>query len=95
MLNENKSAIYVKGEEGDPVEEKTVFLPEVRDSYKYLGLEQAERDVLVNYDVIKGKTIDQIRKITEITLTSKQKTNLYNTTVVKTARRNGYQMIGG
>ncbi|KAG5874111.1 hypothetical protein JTB14_015031 [Gonioctena quinquepunctata] len=63
-LNEGKCEIYTcNGMQFQEEEDDTPFLPEVREGYTYLGLDQLERDTSRNLENIKTK---MITKTTEI-----------------------------
>lgn len=86
FLNDTKCGVYCKGVIQDEENENDVpFLPEVREGYKYLGLEQLERDTTKNLESIKEKITNKTRTIFSSKLTSHQKIKLFNCTVIPAA----------
>lgn len=87
-LNQTKSGMFVGRHGGDEDEEGTqdpveqMFLPEVRDAYKYLGIYQLERDTAKNVHLVKVKIMELTRKIFSSDLAVAQKARLYNTAAV-------------
>lgn len=58
------------------------FLPEIREKYKYLGLEQLDTDSKDNYDNITKKMEETVGKIMRSELSASQKITLLNTTAI-------------
>ncbi|XP_044750696.1 uncharacterized protein LOC123311016 [Coccinella septempunctata] len=86
VLNENKCGFYSGGRQvQDGEDEEPSFLPEVRRGYKYLGLEQLERDTKNNFETIEEKIKQLTSKICKSQLTTGQKAKLFNSTVVSSA----------
>ncbi|XP_044750656.1 uncharacterized protein LOC123310991 [Coccinella septempunctata] len=80
-LNREKCGMYSRVTE--PIEEEeTPFLPAVRNGYKYLGIEQLERDINTNYETVKAKAIQTTEQIFKSPLTTPQKAQLFNSTVI-------------
>lgn len=75
------------GEEGDEdlSRDEAVFLPEVREGYKYLGITQLERDTGVNGPRIQAKIMDEVQRVLASNLAVPQKVQLLNTAVVPAA----------
>lgn len=54
-LNRDKCGQYVRTAQIDDAGDQAPFLPQIRDGYKYLGLEQLEQDSLVHFKKIEEK----------------------------------------
>ncbi|XP_044750655.1 uncharacterized protein LOC123310990 [Coccinella septempunctata] len=82
-LNTAKCGIYSRDATHGPHEEiNTPFLPLVKEGYKYLGLEQLERDTAGNFEKAQEKLEESIDTILQSDLTTTQKVYLINSTAV-------------
>ncbi|KAG5885755.1 hypothetical protein JTB14_033868 [Gonioctena quinquepunctata] len=82
-LNERKYGIYTRNDmQFQEEEDDNPFLPEVREGYTYLGLDQLERDKSRNLENIKTKIITKTTKIFESRLTTRQKIELFNSIII-------------
>ncbi|XP_045470576.1 uncharacterized protein LOC123677890 [Harmonia axyridis] len=80
-LNTEKCGMYSRVTE--PIkEEETPFLPAVRNGYKYLGIEQLERDTTTNFETVSMKAIQTTEQIFKSSLTTPQRAHLFNSTVI-------------
>lgn len=80
-MNQAKCGAYSR--EGiEKEDDDAPFLPEVRDGYTYLGLDQLERDTSKNYDKIREKITSKVDTIFKSELTTRQKITLFNTSVI-------------
>ena len=61
------------------------FLPNITQSYKYLGIRQLGRDTRENFELIEEKVLTKTAKVFQSTLTTQQKVRLFNSSVVPTA----------
>lgn len=67
----------------DDAGDQAPFLPQIRDGYKYLGLEQLEQDSPANFQKkIEEKAQTGLRRILESALTTGQKIHLINTNII-------------
>lgn len=87
VLNRTKCGKYSRtgDETDDEAGDGSEFLPEVRGGYKYLGLEQLERDTAQNYLDVEEHVLKTTEKIFKSKLTVPQKVHLFNTTAVPSA----------
>ena len=60
-------------------------IPRLEDCYRYLGLYQTERDTIHNITDVSRRAIEKAEEILQSGLTTRQKQELYNSTVVPTA----------
>ena len=60
-------------------------IPSLEDCYRYLGLYQTERDTIHNITDVSRRAIEKAEEILQSGLTTRQKQELYNSTVVSTA----------
>ncbi|XP_044750658.1 uncharacterized protein LOC123310992 [Coccinella septempunctata] len=83
VLNTTKCGRYCRVDDED--DHNAPFLPQIREGYKYLGLEQLERDSARNYDTTEEKILKETEKIFRSPLTVPQKVHLFNTATVPSA----------
>ncbi|CAH0555597.1 unnamed protein product [Brassicogethes aeneus] len=84
-LNENKCGLYSRDQEGEVIDQDPPFLPEIREAYTYLGIEQLERDTQKNYENIQTKVKQKTEVIFSSELSTNQKVELYNSAIVSAA----------
>ncbi|XP_014227239.1 uncharacterized protein LOC106652661 [Trichogramma pretiosum] len=85
LLNVRKCGIYVSQTTDDEAEEDIPFLSIVRDGYKYLGLQQTERDTPVNMATLTQILEQKLAEILTSKLSPSQKVTLINNTLIPAA----------
>lgn len=65
--------------------ELTPSIPELQTAYKYLGIEQSEKDSIDNIQKIADKVVEKAETILKSKLTTMQKKNLFNSTIIPAA----------
>lgn len=63
-------------QELEEADEEAMFLPSVRDQYKYLGLMQLQEDVPLNFQIAEEKSVLVTEKIMSSALSPSQKVQL-------------------
>lgn len=81
-LNIRKCGNFTRNNANETEEYDIPFLPTVRESYKYLGLEQLERDTALNVKKVEEIVQRRTEEIFDSPLAPSQKIRLYNSTIV-------------
>ena len=93
-LNLRKCGIYSRDDEvqveqqsgeEEEAEEDIPFLPTIREGYKYLGLQQLERDTLLNMKKVQELVTTKTEESVKTKLSPAQKIMLLNSTVIPAA----------
>lgn len=72
-------------EEPEPEAEGALFLPRIREGYKYLGIYPLERDTELNHQLVAQRVSQQAQTILESKLAPAQKVALFNSALVPAA----------
>ena len=72
-LNRGKCGLYSRATLPAEDNDLAPFLPEVREGYKYLGLDQLKRNNLENYESIEAKIEDKLELILKSDFTTDHK----------------------